>query len=166
MTVQCKLEVSGTPIESSARAFTQSIDKVANIRHIKRYKTLLNHNFQQYIRENMYRVGMENVDDLEKEFFINIVGNSIIFGNTNPVVANRYEYGWSDDDDYSSNDYLMNTSPRYYIRPAIEQVAEELGTILIQDMYKEYDRESKNTGYSQYIVSSQSSYLNKYSGIL
>ena len=99
-------------------------------------------------------------------FFINIVGNSIIFGNTNPVVANRYEYGWSDDDDYSSNDYLMNTSPRYYIRPAIEQVAEELGTILIQDMYKEYDRESKNTGYSQYIVSSQSSYLNKYSGIL
>lgn len=170
MTIECNLQVSGTPIEDSAKAFTQSIKKIADARYIKQYKTLLNNNFQQYIRNNMHRVGMEDVEDLEKEFYVNIVGNSIIFGNTNPIVANRYEYGWDDDEDsdndYSDDDYLMSTSPRYYIRPAIEQVAQELGTVLLQDLYKEYDKESRNVGHSSYIISSKSSYLNKYSGIL
>lgn len=167
MSIQCKLAISGTPVESSVYSFTKSVNKIANATYIKRYQNTLNKQFQQYIRDNMYRAGMEGVEDLEKTFFMSVIGNSIVFGTTEPLIANKYEYGWEDDDDYE-DEYTMSTSPRYYIRPAIERIARELGAQLLRDMYQEYDKESHNAGYSSYIIADtkSSSYFNKYSGIL
>ena len=166
MSIVCKLQVSGTPIQTSVGNFTNAIEEVISSKHISKYQNMLNHDFQQYIRNNMYRSGMENVQDLEKTFFVNIVGNSIVFGTTEPLIANKYEYGWEEDDDYDEDNYLMSTSPRYYIRPAINKIMNDLGERLSQDIYHDYSKESSNTGYSNYIITQESSYLNKYSGIL
>lgn len=169
MSIQCKLEISGTPVQSSIANFTNTVEKVISAKYISKYKSTLNHNFQQYIRDNMYRSGMENVQDLEKTFFVNIIGNSIVFGTTEPLIANKYEYGWEEGDDYDEDNYLIGTSPRYYIRPAIDKIMAELGKRLSEDVYHDYMKESSNTGYSNYILADtekSSSYLNKYSGIL
>lgn len=166
MTIRCDLEVSGTSIENSFKTFSDSVTRIANGNYIRKYQNTLNNSFQQHIRDNMNRSGMENVEDLEKTFFVNIEGNNIIFGTNEPLMANRYEYGWEDDDDYNEDNYLISTSPRYYIRPAINQMAQELGAILANDIYRDYAQESSNAGYSHYIISQKSSYLDKYSGIL
>lgn len=166
MTIYCKLAVSGTPVTTSIANFTNAIENVINSGYMKRYENMLNNNFRQYIRNNMYRAGMEDVQDLEKTFFVNIANNTIIFGTTEPLIANRYEYGWEDDDDYDEDEYLMSTSPRYYIRPAINKIFDELKAQITQDIYRDYEKES-NIGYSNYILTdTKTSYLNKYSGIL
>lgn len=167
MSVYCKLQISGNPVQNSAKSFTDSALKVVNASHLKQYKNLLNDNFQRYIFQYMRRSGMENVDDLEKSFFFDITGNSLVFGNTQPLIANRYEYGWEDDDDYNEDDYLIGTSPRYYIRPAIKRITDDIAEILLKDAYQEYEKESQHAGDSQLIwESNEKSYFNKYSDIL
>lgn len=169
MTIQCRVSVSGTPADVSVRNFTQSIEKGISSQYIKKYQNTLTNDFQRYISDNMRRAGMEGVQDLEKTFFVNITGQGIVFGTTEPLIANRYEYGWESDDDYDESDYAISTSPRYFMRPAIYKVMQKLGARIKQDIYEDYIKESHNAGYSNYILPEEkhsSSYLNKYSGLL
>lgn len=167
MTVYCKLDVSGRSIQTSAHAFVKSAKTVANTNHLKQYQNILNSNFQRYLTQYMHRAGIEDIDDLEKSFYINIIGNSIIFGNTQPIIANRYEYGWEEDDDYDEDEYSISTSPRYYIRPAVRRITEDIAEILTKDAFHEYDKEIQNASESQLIWENENTeYFNKYNGIL
>lgn len=169
MTVYCNVEMSGVNVAERAKAFSSAVNKVANTAYCKKHQNLLNANFKRYIGANLRRSGIYD-QDVENTFFVNITNNKVIFGNTNPVVNNRYEYGWEDDsfDDEYLNDYV-SMSPRYYIRPAIKKVADDLANVLREDVYKEYEKEAGNL-YSEIEwesdIPNKHNYMNKYSGVL
>ena len=169
MTTYCTLSVSGVDIGKRAKDFGNAINKVATGAHCKKHQNLLNANFRRYLEKNTKRAGIYE-DDIEDSFYVKIVGNHIQFGNTNAVVANKYEYGWEDDiddDDYMS-DYA-SMSPRYFIRPAIRQVANDLAEILKQDVYKEYEKTTGNmysTTTQLTDIPQKHNYMNKYDGVL
>lgn len=169
MTAYCTLTVSGVDIDKRAKAFGNAINKVATGTHCKKHQNLLSANFRRYLEKNIKRAGIYE-DDIEDSFYVRIVGNRIQFGNTNALVTNKYEYGWEDDiddDDYMS-DYI-SMSPRYFIRPAIRQVANDLTEILKQDVYKEYEKEVGNlysTTEQLTDIPQKHNYMNKYGGVL
>ena len=133
--------VSGTKIESSTDAFIKSAQHVTNAKNLKKYENKLNKAFKEHMQTNMRRAGIgdKNFDDL---FFLRITNDSIVFTNTDPLITQRYEYGYYDnnknDDEYYDEAYMIETSPRYFIRPAIQQTMEDVGELMIQDANNQY----------------------------
>ena len=81
-------------------------------------------------------IGDKHFDDA---FFLRIVNNNIVFTNTEPLITQRYEYGYySNDDEYYDEAYMIETSPRYFIRPAIQQTMQEVGQIMLEEANQEY----------------------------
>jgi len=92
----------------------------------------------------MSRAGMDS-DNLQDVFSLRINSNGINFINTEPLITQRYEYGYYEDSkDQNSNDenyyeeYMIQTSPKYFIRPSIEQSINDIGWIMLEEAKKEY----------------------------
>ena len=169
MSSYCTVTMSGVNVAERAKAFEKAVKKVANANYCKKHKNLLNANFKRYIGTNLHRSGIYN-NDVEQSFFVLIKNNKIMFGNNIPSIANRFEYGWEDDafDDEYLADY-ESMSPRYYIRPAIKKVADDLAVMLRQDVFHEYEKETGNLHSEiewESDIPQKNNYMNKYNGVL
>jgi hypothetical protein len=65
-----------------------------------------------------------------------------MFVNTAPLVTQRYEYGYylgsNDTNEEYYEEYMIQTSPRYFIRPAIQESLNEVGQLIIHEINEEY----------------------------
>ena len=93
MTIDAKLNISVIKFENSANAFITSAKIATNTSTLKKYQNTLDKNFKQYIQENMFRAGMD-ADNLYEVFSVKVNGNGINFVNTEPLITQRYEYGY------------------------------------------------------------------------
>ena len=140
--------VSGTKLEDSAVALTQAINSVTSTKALKKYESKLNKNFQENIRTNLRRSGLE-ADNFDDVFFLRISNGNINFLNTEPLITQRYEYGYyngtNDTNEEYYEEYMIQTSPRYFIRPAIQESMNEIGQLIIQEVTNEYMNNRRET---------------------
>ena len=84
-----------------------------------------------------------DADNLSDVFLLQIDGNNINFVNTAPLVTQRYEYGYyngsKDTNEEYYEEYMIQTSPKYFIRPAIEETMDIVGDIILEEAKKEYN---------------------------
>ncbi len=141
MSYQAKWTVSGTKLEDSANALNKAVQSITNGKSLKKYESQLNHNFKENIRTNLRRSGME-ADNFDDVFFLKITNGNIMFVNTAPLVTQRYEYGYylgsNDTNEEYYEEYMIQTSPRYFIRPAIQESLNEVGQLIIHEINEEY----------------------------
>ena len=66
MSYKTSWKVSGTKLEDSATALTAAVNSVTSTKTLKKYESRLNRNFQENIRVNLRRSGLEadNFDDI------------------------------------------------------------------------------------------------------
>ena len=102
----------------------------------------LNKTFKENINKYMNLSGIE-ADNLSDVFLLQINDNGINFVNTEPLITQRYEYGYyegsKDTNEEYYEEYMIQTSPKYYIRPAIQDTLNSVGQIIINDAKKEYN---------------------------
>ena len=141
MSYQTKWTVSGTTLDSSAEALTKATQSITNGRALKKYESRLNKNFQKNIRINLRRSGLD-ADNFDDVFFLKISNGNITFVNTDPLVTQRYEYGYylgsNDTNEEYYEEYMIQTSPRYFIRPAIQESLNEVGQLIKEEVSNEY----------------------------
>ena len=141
MSMYAKWTVSGTTLDNSADALTKAVQSITNGKALKKYENKLNQNFKEHIRTNLRRSGLD-ADKFDDVFFLKISNNNITFVNTDPLITQRYEYGYylgsNDTNEEYYEEYMIQTSPRYFIRPAIQESMNEIQQLLIQEMNKEY----------------------------
>ena len=141
MNYQTKWSVSGTKLEDSAAALSKAVQSVSSTKTLKKYENRLNKSFQENIRTNLRRSGIE-ADNFDDVFFVKISNGNISFVNTAPLVTQRYEYGYyngsNDTNEEYYEEYMIQTSPRYFIRPAIQETLDEIGQLIIQETNDEY----------------------------
>ena len=141
MSYKTSWKVSGTKLEDSATALTTAVNSVTSTKTLKKYESRLNRNFQENIRVNLRRSGLE-ADNFDDIFFLKISSGKINFVNTDPLVTQRYEYGYyvgsNDTNEEYYEEYMVQTSPRYFIRPAIQESMNEIGQLMIQETNNEY----------------------------
>lgn len=142
MSAKAKWTVSGTRVENSTESFMKAVQHVSNPKTLKKYENKLNKSFKANIRRNLQRAGIgdRNFDDV---LFLKITNGGIVFTNTEPLATQRYEYGYIDSgkvgsEEIYADDLLVGTSPRYFIRPAIQKTMKEVGEILIREANQEY----------------------------
>ena len=148
MNYNASWSVSGTKLEDSAVALTQAINSVTSTKALKKYESKLNKNFQENIRTNLRRSGLE-ADNFDDVFFLRISNGNINFLNTEPLITQRYEYGYyngtNDTNEEYYEEYMIQTSPRYFIRPAIQESMNEIGQLIIQEVTNEYMNNRRET---------------------
>lgn len=141
MSYQAKWTVSGTKLDDSADALKKAVQSISSTKNLKKYENRLNKSFQDNIRTNLRRSGME-ADNFDDVFFMRIANGQISFINTAPLVTQRYEYGYyngsNDTNEEYYEEYMVQTSPRYFIRPAIQETLNEIGQLIIQETNDEY----------------------------
>lgn len=141
MSYNTSWKVSGTRLEDSATALTKAVNAITSTKALKKYESRLNKNFQENIRANLRRSGLE-ADNFDDIFFLKISSGNISFLNTDPLVTQRYEYGYyngtNDTNEEYYEEYMIQTSPRYFIRPAIQESMNEIAQLMIQEANKEY----------------------------
>lgn len=141
MSYNASWSVSGTKPEDSAVALSKAVNAVTNTKALQKYESRLNKNFKENIRTNLRRSGLE-ADNFDDVFFLRISSGKISFINTEPLVTQRYEYGYyngtNDTNEEYYEEYMIQTSPRYFIRPAIQESLNEIGQLMIQEANKEY----------------------------
>lgn len=141
MSYNASWSVSGTKLEDSAAALSKAVNAVTNTKALQKYENRLNKNFKENIRANLRRSGLE-ADNFDDVFFLRISSGKISFINTEPLVTQRYEYGYyngtNDTNEEYYEEYMIQTSPRYFIRPAIQESLNEIGQLMIQEANKEY----------------------------
>ena len=142
MSFEAKWEMSGTSLDKAGVNFVNSSTKA--ISNIKKHENKLNQLFKEHIDANMQRVGM-NADNFSDVFSLQIDSNSISFINTEPLVTRRYEYGYyngsNDTNEEYYEEYMIETSPRYFIRPAIQESLNDIGQFLLEEAKREYNKE-------------------------
>lgn len=139
MSFEANWDVSGVNFDSASNAFIKSASK--SISNLKRHESEINAAFKQHISTNMMRSGME-ADNFADVFFAQIKNGSINFINTAPLVTQRYEYGYydgsKDTNEEYYEEYMVPTSPKYFIRPAIQETLNDIGNIILEEAKKEY----------------------------
>lgn len=148
MSYQAKWTVSGTTLDNSANALSKSIQSITNTNKLKKYENRLNKSFQENIRTNLRRSGMES-DNFDDVFSVRINNGNISFINTEPLITQRYEYGYyngsNDTNEEYYEDYMIQTSPRYFIRPAIQETLDEIGQLIVQEVNEEYMKNARQS---------------------
>lgn len=141
MSFTANWHISGTSFDSSSNAFIKSAQYAVSNKTLKKHELLLNKVFKENIDTNMRRSGVD-ADNLSDVFSLQINGNGINFVNTAPLITQRYEYGYydgsKDTNEEYYEEYMIQTSPRYFIRPAIEETMNTIGGLLLEEAKKEY----------------------------
>lgn len=140
MSFQTSWEMSGTDINTAKTAFIKSAQK--SITNLKKHESELNKIFKENIYNNMIRAGID-ADNFSDVFELKINGNEINFINTAPLVTQRYEYGYyngsNDTTEEYYEEYMIQTSPRYFIRPSVQETLDDVGRIMLNDAIQEYN---------------------------
>lgn len=148
MSFQAKITVSGTRVEDSSNALEKAVKVATSSNNLKRHESRLNKHFQENIRNNLRQSGVE-ADNFDDVLFLRISNGNINFVNTEPLVTQRYEYGYYDSQNYNDEEYyeeyMIQTSPRYFIRPAIQESLNEVGQIITNDVNNEYMRNRRQS---------------------
>ena len=148
MSYEATWTISGTKPEDSAIALQKAVGSITSTKALKKYEGKLNKSFQENIRANLRRSGLE-ADNFDDVFFLKISSGKISFVNTAPLVTQRYEYGYyngsNDTNEEYYEEYMIQTSPRYFIRPAIQESMNEIGQLIIQEANKEYMNNRRQT---------------------
>lgn len=148
MSFQAKITVSGTRVEDSSDALKNAVKVATSSNNLKRHESRLNKHFQENIRNNLRQSGVE-ADNFDDVLFLRISNGNINFVNTEPLVTQRYEYGYYDSQNYNDEEYyeeyMIQTSPRYFIRPAIQESLNEVGQIITNDVNNEYMRNRRQS---------------------
>lgn len=139
---------SGMNFDSSAEAFIRSAQYASNNKNLKKHEARLNKIFKENINKYMSLSGVE-ADNFSEVFSLNISSNgNINFVNTEPLVTQRYEYGYyegsNDTNEEYYEEYMIQTSPRYYIRPAIQETLQDIKHIILADAKREYNALKQN----------------------
>ena len=141
MSYQAKWTVYGTKLNDSAEALSKAVQSTTSTKSLKKYESRLNKSFKENIRTNLRRSGME-ADNFDDVFFMRIANGNISFVNTAPLVTQRYEYGYyngsNDTNEEYYEEYMIQTSPKYFIRPAIQETLNEIGQLIIKETNDEY----------------------------
>lgn len=142
MSFQTSWHISGVSFDSSVNAFIKSAQYASNSKNLKKHEAFLNKTFKENINKYMNLSGIE-ADNLSDVFLLQINDNGINFVNTEPLITQRYEYGYyegsKDTNEEYYEEYMIQTSPKYYIRPAIQDTLNSVGQIIINDAKKEYN---------------------------
>lgn len=140
--------VSGTKINDSADALIQASQAVTQGNALKKYENILNKHFKENIRTNLRRSGMD-ADNFDDVFYMKINNGNITFVNTDPLVTQRYEYGYylgdNDTNEEYYEEYMIQTSPRYFIRPSIQSSINEVGQLIVKEINDEYMKKRHQT---------------------
>ena len=141
MSFQASWQVSGTTLNDSSKALSKAIESVVSGQNLKKYESRLNHSFKEHIRDNLRRSGID-ADNFDDVFLLKISNGNINFINTEPLVTQRYEYGYYDGSHDTNEEYyeeyMIQTSPRYFIRPSIQESLNEIGQLMIREVNDEY----------------------------
>ena len=138
MSIQANWTISGVNFDKSAEAFIKSAKIATNSKTLKKHEQFLNKQFKQHMMDNIFRSGLEG-EGFEEAFFLQVVGNNVSFINTSPLITYRYEYGYYDtDDEYDNSDYIIETSPRYFIRPSIQETLIDIGNVILNEAKQSY----------------------------
>ena len=141
MNFEANWETSGTSINNASKAFTKSAQKA--IKNLKKHESSLNKKFKEHIDTNIRRSGIE-ADNLSDVFSVQITNDSVNFINTSPLITQRYEYGYydgsKDTNEEYYEEYMIQTSPAYFIRPAIQESMNDVGHIILEEAKKDYIR--------------------------
>lgn len=139
MSFEARWDASGVKINTASKAFIQSAPKA--IVNLSKHEAKINSLFQQHISDNMMRSGIE-ADNFNDVFAAKIQNGNINFINTEPLITQRYEYGYydgsKDTNEEYYEEYMVETSPRYFIRPAIQETLNDVGSIILEEAKKEY----------------------------
>lgn len=139
MSFQTNWEISGTDINTAKTAFIKSAQ--VSVNNLKKHENELNKFFKDNIYNNMIRVGVD-ADNFSDVFELKIDSNKVSFINTAPLITQRYEYGYyngsNDTNEEYYEEYMIQTSPRYFIRPAIQDTLNSVGRTLLADAQREY----------------------------
>ena len=148
MSYQASWSVSGTTLDDSALALKKAVRSVTSGNSLKKYESKLNKNFQEHIRANLRRSGVD-ADNFDDVFFLKISSGSINFINTEPLITQRYEYGYYDGSHDTNEEYyeeyMIQTSPRYFIRPSIKESMQEVGQLMLKEVNDEYMKNRRQT---------------------
>lgn len=141
MTFYANWQISGTNFDSSIDAFIKSSEYAISSKNLKRHESRINKSFKEHIERYARISGME-ADNISNVFNVKI-DNNINFVNTEPLVTQRYEYGYydgtNDTNEEYYEEYMIQTSPKYFIRPAIQHTLNDIGRIIIEDAKREYN---------------------------
>lgn len=139
MSVQANWEMSGTDIKTANTAFTKSAQSTIN--KLKKHESKFNKIFKEHLNANMMRSGID-ADNFADVFRLEINHGNINFINTAPLVTQRYEYGYydgsKDTNEEYYEEYMIQTSPRYFIRPAVQETLNDIGHIILNEAKREY----------------------------
>ena len=139
MSFQANWEMSGTDINTAGKAFTKSAQ--SSIRNLKKHEDKLNKIFKENIYSNMIRVGID-ADNFADVFELKINNGEISFVNTAPLITQRYEYGYyngsNDTTEEYYEEYMIQTSPKYFIRPSIQETLNDVGKLILNEAKQEY----------------------------
>lgn len=182
MSFACDITMQGGSMpQDSIKRLSKAVNKVASGKTLQQQQPIISRKFKSAIDRNASKAGV--LDDVSKYFYVNVRNGQVIIGNTAPLLINRYEYGWEDDvsqeyyggwedaldDDEYLADYQSLMSPRYYLRPAIEEIHGFLVNLVREQVWKEYEKEGSlvQPYYEWHAeLSEYSNYLNKYNGVL
>lgn len=131
----CTLRMNGVSLEDSFQRFSESIENAISPEAISKYKSVLQANLHNYLKQNASRADVPI--DVEDIFSVEILNNDITISNTNPYLTDKYEYGYSDGEDI--------ITPRYYIRPAIDKFSDDLKNLVQEEINNEYERRQPST---------------------
>lgn len=141
MSFEANWDIKGVNFDSSAKAFIKSAQIASNPKNLKKYQSSLNKSFKEHLQDNMRRSGME-ADNLADVFELRINSNGINFINTEPLITQRYEYGYydgsKDTNEEYYEEYMIQTSPKYFIRPSIQESLNDVGRVMLEEAKKEY----------------------------
>lgn len=147
MTINANWEISGIKFENSINAFVKSGEHAVQPQVLKKYQPQLNKQFKQYIQDNTIKSGID-ADNFGDIFSLVISNNGVNFINTEPLITQRYEYGYYEDDTVKDNnhnnneeffeEYMIQTSPKYFIRPSIQQSLNDIGNMMLNEAKKDY----------------------------
>jgi hypothetical protein len=142
MSVKTNWTATGVKLEDSIDSFMKSVQHVSNSQVLKKYENRLNKSFKENIRRNLRQAGIGD-RQFDEVFFLKITNNGVVFTNTDPLITQRYEYGYyesnkTSSDEYYDDSYMIGTSPRYFIRPAMQKTMQEVGELLIQEANQYY----------------------------
>ena len=142
MNFQAKWHVSGVDFDDSAKAFIQSAQYATSSHNLKKHESVFNKSFKKHISENARRSGIE-ADNFADVFTLKINQGGINFVNIEPLITQRYEYGYylgsNDTNEEYYEEYMIQTSPRYFLRPAIQETLNDIRDVILEDAKKEYN---------------------------
>lgn len=142
MSYDASWDISGVKFDNATKKFLNSAKKATS--NLKHHEAYLNKKFKENISTNMRRSGMD-ADNFQDVFELRISNHDITFVNTAPLITQRYEYGYyngsNDTNEEYYEEYMIETSPRYFIRPAVQETLHDIGQIMLEDAKKEYMRQ-------------------------